>query len=163
MARSESDREDLLREATALIDRAVLRIPGEPEPVTIGFRAGGSFSIFFGSDPVYQFNAAGQLRRAFVRGVLYKAEQGRLVGLDRVRTADGVALVRTELGTGEAAQMLQSLWQRLSFLLASMDKGDCQLVGEVSVMGDTLARFRSWFASLPADMPIASRPNVDAC
>src|SRR5262245_38318908 len=72
MARQESDREDLLREATALVERAELKVAGEPEPVTVGFRRDGSLSVFFGSVAVYQFNTAGELRRAFADGLLYK-------------------------------------------------------------------------------------------
>ena len=73
MARNQSDREDLLREATALVERAELRISGWSEPVVVGFRRGGGASLFFGGKEVYQFNAGGELRRAFVAGRLIKA------------------------------------------------------------------------------------------
>ena len=42
MARRESDREDLLREATALVERAELTIEGFDEPIVVGFRRDGS-------------------------------------------------------------------------------------------------------------------------
>ena len=162
MPRQESDRENLLREATALVDRAELRIPGEPEPVTVGFRRDGSLSIYFGADPVYQFNAAGQLRRAFVAGLLYKAEQGRLVSLRRERTAAEVALQRTELDSKLTAEFLQTMRKRLSQLQAALDGGDFQLLGEVSASGDTLSRVRARLAELPAHEPLAQTPNVGA-
>src|SRR5262245_12366974 len=104
MARQESDREDLLREATALVERAELKVAGESEPMTVGFRRDGSLSVFFGGDAVYQFNTAGELRRAFAGGLLYKAERGRLVELRRERSADEVALVRRELPDEESAR-----------------------------------------------------------
>src|SRR6186997_1242741 len=97
MARRESEREDLLREATALVERAELTLEGSEEPIVVGFRRDGSASFFFGVDPVYQFNAACELRRAFVGGLLYKAERGRLVSLSRQRTMESVALFRAEL------------------------------------------------------------------
>src|SRR5688572_18570527 len=65
MARQEQDREDILREATALVERVELLIPEFPEPIVAGFRRDGSASFFFGADPVLQFNAQGKLRRAF--------------------------------------------------------------------------------------------------
>jgi hypothetical protein len=160
MARTESDREDLLREATALVDRVELRVVGQCEPVTAGFRRDGSLSIFFGSDPVYQFNAAGQLRRAFVDGLLYKADQGRLVSLRRERTAAQVVLQRTELEVAVTAQFLQTMRDRLSRLLAALDRGDFELVGEVSAGGNTLSRVRTRLADLPTNQPLATRPNV---
>src|SRR5512134_1308657 len=108
MARQESEREDLLREATALVERAELQLPSFAEPIVVGFRSGGAASFFFGSDPVYQFNSTGQLRRAFVAGKLLKAERGRLVALARERTAEEVALVRTGLDPAEQAELLSS-------------------------------------------------------
>src|SRR5437588_282047 len=87
MARETTDREDLLREATALVERAELAVADWPEPVVIGFRRDGAASIYFGGDPVYQFNARGELRRAFVADRLFKAEHGILAALDRQRSA----------------------------------------------------------------------------
>ena len=66
MAREEADREDLMREATALVQRAEFSAGGKP--VFVGFRTNGAASVFFDSDPVYQFNSNGELRRAFVAG-----------------------------------------------------------------------------------------------
>src|SRR6188472_3162282 len=114
MARDESNREDLLREATALVERIEL-LPqsagaaqslnlAEGEPVVVGFRADGALSAFFGADPVYQFNAEGELRRAYVSGLLFKAAQGRLISLNRVRTASEVQLVLHALSSGEESQ-----------------------------------------------------------
>src|SRR2546421_10418921 len=103
MVRRESDREDLLREATALVERAEIRTPGEHEPIVVGFRRDGSASFFFGAHPVYQFNSAGEFRRGYIGGLLYKAERGRLIALRRERSDAEVALVRTELNDDEAA------------------------------------------------------------
>ena len=38
MARREQDREDILAEATALVERVELQIAGETDPIVVGFR-----------------------------------------------------------------------------------------------------------------------------
>src|SRR5262245_10991650 len=98
MAREESDREDLLREATALVERIelIVDIGNAGQHVVAGFRTNGAASIFFGADPVYQFNAAGELRRAYCDGVLIKGSRGRLVSLSRKRLANESLLLSCE-------------------------------------------------------------------
>ncbi len=80
MARDEQDREDLLREATALVERVELAPTDNEagEHIVIGFRAGGAASVYFGGDTAYHFNSDGELRRAYADGLLYKADIGRL-------------------------------------------------------------------------------------
>jgi hypothetical protein len=160
MARQESDREDLLREATALVDRAELRVSGEAEPVTVGFRRDGSLSVFFGGDPVYQFSAAGELRRAFVAGLLYKAERGRLVALSRERTPKETVLRRSDLDDAQAAAMLAAARQRLERLGTALDGSEYEVVGEVAATAGVAGRVRHWLANRPAELAIALRPNV---
>src|SRR5262245_2457169 len=105
MARQESEREDLLREATALVERIELAPRSAAGSATAhviaGFRRDGGLSIFFGDDPVYQFNAAGELRRAYCEGKLVKAVGGRLANLSRLRTVGEVQLVRHDLSDAE--------------------------------------------------------------
>ena len=96
MARIESDREDLIREATALQQRVEWAVPGEPEPVVTGFKRDGSLSVYFGQDPVYQFNPTGQLRRAYVEDFLFRTQGDTLArpprpgrrGTRRIRDRD---------------------------------------------------------------------------
>jgi hypothetical protein len=160
MARRESDREDLLREATALVERAELTIEGHDEPIVVGFRRDGATSFFFGADPVYQFNSAGELRRAYVDGLLYKAERGRLVALRRERSAAEVALVRSELSDEESATLMSAMRQRLTFLQAALTAGSFALAGQVPADADTRARISRWLDSLHAQIRIAAAPNV---
>ena len=47
MARQESNREDLLREATALVERVELHVPAFEEPIVVGFRRDGCASFLF--------------------------------------------------------------------------------------------------------------------
>src|SRR5881396_2480403 len=106
MARIEQDREVLLAEATALVQRAELEIPGPTEHVIIGFHSNGCGSVYFGPDEVYHFNTAGELRRAYRDGALYKAERGRLIRLTRQRASAEVQLMRHDLDETETADFL---------------------------------------------------------
>src|SRR5262245_26728992 len=116
MAREESEREDLLREATAFVDRIELALPSASRAtsahVVAGFRRDGGLSIFFGDDPVYQFNAAGELRRAYFDGNLVKAVNGRLASLSRIRTGSEVQLVRHDLSDAEEIAFLEQMTLR---------------------------------------------------
>jgi len=160
MAREETDREDLLREATALIERIELRVPHEVETVVAGFRRNGAASFFFGADPVYQFNTSGELRRAYVAGRLLKAEQGRLVQLTRERTADAVHLVRHELDATETADVLQRMSDRLAALRNALD-GPYEIVGQVPNDADVLTRVLRELTSLCVAPRIANSPRVE--
>lgn len=160
MARLESDREDLLREATALVERVELVVAGYDEPVMCGFRRDGSVSLFFGGDPVYQFNTAAQLRRAFVAGRIYKAEQGRLVALSRERGATQVSLIRDELSEQESTALLVTMHGHLNRLREALNVGSFVVRGEVPPGGDVAGRIGGWFEALPNTIAIAARPHV---
>jgi hypothetical protein len=160
MARSESDREDLLREATALALRAELSVPGFAEPIVVGFRRDGSASVYFGADPVYQFNTGGELRRAYVGGLLYKAERGRLVALRRERTASAVALVRRELTEEETASLLATMHDHLERIRLALADSEASITGQVPADGHLDDRIRQWLAAFRGKAQIAGRPNV---
>jgi hypothetical protein len=160
MARYESDREDLLREATALVERAEFRLPDAAESLTIGFRRDGALSLFFGPDPVYQFNAAGELRRAFVAGLLYKAEQGKLVELRRERDESGISLVRRSLTAPEQDDLLRVAQSRCDAVVRALARGELELVGQVPSDGNVAARALQWREQHPGPMVIAQRPHA---
>ena len=160
MARHESDREDILREATALVVRAELSVPGENEPVVVGFRAGGAASIFFGGDPVYQFNTAGELRRAYVGGLLYKADRGRLVEMKRERTGDAVVLLSRELPAAEAEFMLAEARRRIAAVGSALAAGTAAVQREVPEDGEVCDRIRQWIERLPSRLIVANSPRV---
>ena len=149
MAKQEEDREDLLREATALVERAELEIYGISEPVVAGFRRDGAASFFFGQDIAYQFNSACELRRGYFKGKLMKAERGRLVELTRQRTADSVDLVRHELTPLESAQFLGEAGKRLQMLHQILKDGKFRVVGQVPPEGAVVDRVRNWLGCLP--------------
>ncbi len=160
MAQQEQDREDLLREATALVQRVELRVETFAEPVIVGFRRGGEASVYFGADPVYHFNASNELRRAFVAGRMIKAEDGRLVELEKRRTEHQVLLVRHELDAERTAALLAKVREELALLSAQLDARFYQLVGEVPAGGDVVTLVRQWLAVLPPRIAVARKPNV---
>jgi len=174
MARHESAREDLLREATALVERIELRTIGyelgasgsrsdsvlaAEVPIVVGFRASGAASFFFGDDPVYQFNTDGQLRRAYCDGRLFKAVRGRLVSLQRERSETAVQLISRELTDIEQNAFVLQMQQRLRGLAGGLEERLFTVVGQVPAGTDVLGRVRAWLASHDG-LPIARTPRV---
>jgi len=159
MAREESSRENLLGEATALVERIELRRQGSDEHVVAGFRRDGALSVFFGEDPVYQFNAAGELRRAYCDGLLFKAVRGRLVSLNRVRQQDQVQLVRHDLSEAEQSAFLARMAERMRQLAELLATNSFEVVGQVPADADVLSRVREWFAER-REWQVAARANA---
>jgi hypothetical protein len=168
MAREESSREDLLREATALVERIELApLANGPlsagdlaeEHIVVGFRRDGALSIFFGEDPVYQFNPAGELRRAYCDGKLLKAVGGQLAALDRVRTEHETQLVRHDLTRDEQATFIAQMQDNLKRFAQVIKANGFEIVGQVPTGADVLIRVQNWFAS-HNKWPIAARPNA---
>lgn len=163
MARDTSDREDLLRDATALVARIELAPPGaaEADHVVVGFRAEGAVSFFFGSEPVYQFNTADRLRRAYGDDRLVKAVRGRLVSLRRVPGEGEVQLLRSELSDDEQAALLARMQGQLRELAAGLEDGRYEVVGQVPADVDVLDRVRAWLAAHDR-FQVATTPHVQA-
>jgi hypothetical protein len=116
MARHEEHREDLMAEAVALVRRIEIRVPGESEAVTAGWRSTGWFSVYFGQDVAYTFDEAGRLRRAFADGFLYRTQGTTLARLERRRTEKESTLVRHDLTPDELAAFLVAMRGRLGRL-----------------------------------------------
>jgi hypothetical protein len=169
MARDESNREDLLREATALVERIelVLRKSDHSiesndligQHIVAGFRRDGALSVFFGEDPVYQFNAAGELRRAYCGGNLLKATRGRLASLERVRTQNEIQLVSHELSREEEATFMSKMHDRLCHFSELIDLNLLEVVGRVPPDADVLGRLKKCLAT-NEKRQIAARPNA---
>jgi hypothetical protein len=161
MARRETEREDLLREATALVERIEL-VPREAasgEHVVIGFRSDGAMSIYFGTDPAFHFNSSGRLRRAFCDGLLFKAEQGRLVSLRRVRRENEVQLVSHHLAEEEQVKFVADVQVRLREVTRQCDENQLITVGKVPADADVLGRARTWLSQL-GDVRVADSPHA---
>ena len=160
MARHQEDREDILREATALVERVELKLDHLAEPLVVGFRQTSGPAFFFGADPVYQFNSQGQLRRGYRHGKLIKAEAGRLIELERERTATTVNLLRHALDEQQSNEYMQQLSERLGLLGRALLGGEFQVIGQVPAERDVVGRIIQWLAELPESPVIADRPNA---
>jgi len=160
MAREEHDREDLLREASALVERAELLLGGWQDPVFAGFRRDGAASVYFGAEPAYHFNSRGELRRAYRDGLLFKADRGHLASLRRHRSPGEVALIRHDLNDDETTLFLEELSHRLTALQAAVASTAYTLVGQVPAVGDVVGHLAHWLASLLLPPVIAQSPRA---
>ena len=120
MARNEQDREDLMREAIALFPRAELQLTHETVPLFWGQKKSGHFSFYFGSDPVYQFDQNGFLRRAYREGALYRTQGNTLARLTRIRNSEETVLNRYDLTITEVELFLQSMAERFRDLESAL-------------------------------------------
>jgi len=156
MARQESDREDLMREATALQRRVQLLVPDDDEPIVCGFRQDGSLSLYFGSDPVYHFDAVGRLKRAFATGFLYRSTGRTLARLQRIRSQHETTLARTDLTADELATFRERTARRLNELCASHSAGRIEIVeavpGGEDMLPDVVATIKNF---LQQGVPLA--------
>jgi hypothetical protein len=161
MARQETDREDLLREATALVERIELAPPGgtEAEHIVAGFRRQGAWSVYFGADPAYHFNPAGELRRAYIDGLLYKAQDRRLVALERVRAEREVQLVSRTLSEDAQCAILAALCDRLSDLAQRLADDELTTIGQVPSEADVRGRVARWLTE-NKEIRVATQPHA---
>ena len=148
MARHETDRENLLEDATALVERIELAASAFDENVFIGFRKDGCGSIYFGQEPVYQFNSNGQLRRAFCDGLMLKAQRGRLVSLDRLRRSGEVQLVRRDLSNEEAQVRLDEMHELMGRLRKALADRAYNVVGQIPADTDLVGRVGRWLEEI---------------
>ena len=113
MARDAADREDILAEVVALSPRAEFDLGDGSPSVVAGRRDDGRWSIFFGGDPVYHFDAQSRLRRAFVDGLLYRSHGTTLARLARLEQAEQTVLQRHDLTDDELNEFLSTMRQTL--------------------------------------------------
>lgn len=160
MARQESPREDLLAEATALVERAELLLVAAAEPIVMGFRTNGAASVYFNQDTAYHFNSAGELRRAYLAGRLIKADRNQLASLDRHRIAGAVQLVRHDLTAEETGELLGDLCRRLDTLRTAISEQHVKLLRQMPEGADVLPRIVAWLERMAEPIRIARNPRV---
>ncbi|WP_417388872.1 hypothetical protein [Gimesia sp.] len=138
MALHEQDREDLMREATALYPRAVFQLKHLEEPLFWGEKKNGHFSFYFGSDPVYQFDQNAFLRRAFINGQLYRTQGNTLARLTKSHNSEESVLLRYDLTESELTACLQTMTQRFQELdLVWQDLQKVQMVQTLAECSDS--------------------------
>jgi len=159
MARQEQDREDLLSEATALVKRIELEIDG-CKPIVVGFRTSGCGSIYLGSEPVYQFNRRGELRRAYFEGRLYKAQRRQLVSLNRQRTPQGIFLVRHDLTFDETTVFLDTMCHTLDELVGAISRQRYRVLRQVPFHAELVPSVSKWLREITAQPTLAESPHA---
>jgi len=163
MARDAQDREDLLRDATAFAARVQMKVFCGEKPIEVfaGFRTGGAVSLYFDQDPVYHFNACGQLRRAFVDNRLIKAEKGKLVSLTRQCGEGEVAMIRLEMTREDQQLFCASALLQLRDLSQAMSSGENEIEGQVQPIDHENVVIRLMAFLEPLDeIKIADSPRV---
>lgn len=112
-----------MAEAIALTPRAAFHIPDRCEEIVAGRRSDGRWSVFFGGDPVYHFDAEDRLRRAFVGGLLYRSQGTTLARLTRQTTPTETMLLRHDLNPVELAAFLAEMHYNLGQLARAFTQG----------------------------------------
>lgn len=153
MAIHEHEKEDLLRDAHAMPNRGKCRL--DDVELIVGFRSQGQASLYCDGDPVFQFNATGELRRVFFRGQKIAAEQAQLVTLSRDQRGGKVQFVAIPVKESLQTEVLESLahWRKR---LTETDVVDWQIIEEMP--GKFSTALRSWLA-MPRDA-IADSPHA---
>jgi hypothetical protein len=150
MSRVEADKEDLIRDATALVHRgefaftAPMEAGWEWQVVTIGFRANGSPSFYFDQDPFYQFDADGRLRRAYSEGFLYRSQSSTLARMHRTRTSQMTTLQRYDLSPAQLAAFHECMLSRMTALQTHLQTGTLKCQRMVCPEGNLLERTLSF-------------------
>jgi hypothetical protein len=160
VARDAHPREDLLRDARALVPRILLRVPfkGKQVEVLAGFR-GEALSLYFADDPVFHFNARGELRRAFVADQLIKAAHGRLIAMKPKRELERTFLEAAMITESEQQLLLADLRQRLTSLAAALSSKRFDLLGMQPPDSEALPLLESWLNTFK-DPSVAMSPRV---
>jgi len=96
------------------------------EAIFVGNRKQGGWSVYFGEDPVYQFNAQGKLRRAHFEEQNYAASDGKLLLLHRGRSGGHVEIQRIYSVDTERL-MLADCHKRLNELAELMQSGPIEV------------------------------------
>ena len=147
-----------MRDATALEPRVEIRVPEMVETIVAGWRRGGYFSIYFGSDPVYHFDGEGRLRRAFLQGDLYRTQGTTLARLKRVREDGGTQLVRHDLASHELSAFLRQMTDLLLGLGVALERQKFRILECIPKDADVLRDLlRSLAGISQSDPPLSAR------
>lgn len=138
MARTESDREDLMAEAVAMPRRVEATIPGEQTSIVTGFRANGWLSIYLGPERMYQFDEHGRLRRAFLNGRLFRTQGTTLAQLHRQRTDTETILLRRDLSPPELAEFRRAMLDHVTAFHERLTKREVAIVRQIPAENDQL-------------------------
>ena len=160
MARQTHARENLLRDATALVERAAIQLDASAgdspeETIVIGFHRDGAASVYFGEEPVLHFNISGEIRRAFVGERQLKADRGWLAEARRTSVDGRIRVTTVALEEDEQGAILEALRSRFASLRESIARNRFTLVGRAPREVDVISRIRAWIEGLPEVVIVA--------
>ncbi|MCA9096534.1 MAG: hypothetical protein KDA68_23805 [Planctomycetaceae bacterium] len=158
MARNEADREDLLEEAIGLSPCWEIEVIGLVEPLVAGFKKNGNCSLYFGGDPVYQFDPEGHLRRGFVGGHLFRSEGKTLSQIHRDRTETTSTLVRYDLNEVELQEWLAKMRKTVAELIDRFDRGEYRILRERGTDAAAFTRLTDSLQQIHNNSPKLSAP-----
>lgn len=144
MAKDADDREDLLRDATAYVTRVEFMVPGFDHEVFCGFRANDAFSLYWGQDTVFQFNANAELRRAFWRDRMIASFKHQLHWLERDANAARVRLQRVPLTEKETSALMEAYATCRKTIVDVISSNEHSVVGEFPEDANVSDRVVRW-------------------
>jgi len=166
VSKQQQNKEDILREATALVNRIEIKFSQKAvskESVFVGFRRDGAVSFFFGAEPVYQFNTRHEFRRGYCKGAMLKADNGKICNLTRVREGDQLVLLSRDYSDEQTAEFLEEMKHALLVLYKEIRGGQWSILGAVVEAGtaeELLNRVADWLETHTSELQIADTPNV---
>ncbi len=115
--------------------RVEVRLPSAPHPLVAGIRPQGWLSLYLGPDPVYQFDAAGRLRRAFRDGRLFRTTGTTLARLARDRSDAETTLWRRDLDDEELQSFQHALHADLDRLACALESSTLTVLRQMPEEG----------------------------
>ncbi len=159
MALEEQPREDLMREAVAYAKRSLLKMATFDEPVFWGQRRDGAWSIYFGEDPVFQFNGKDELRRAYFESCRYAAKAHRLYRLEKPLNGGQVQLSWIEDAKSERV-IQQIVVERFAMIMDQLRSNSIEVLQTIPANENplpTIAQRLQAFVLLPK---VANSPSA---
>jgi hypothetical protein len=126
--------------------------------VVVGFRSLGQASLFCGADPVFQFNEQRELRRAYHRGIRFRAENGSLVAMTRPSRGGKLTFETRAIERQTESQLFDLLRTWIAKIRQAIDSSSWRVEGESSEAFQ--ARLRDWLEAISDRPAIADRPNA---
>ncbi len=158
MAIEEQDREDLLRDGRMMPVRGETIL--DDVTVLIGFRSQGQLSLYFGSQQVFQFDQSRSLRRVYLNGRRFAAQQGQLVELVRQSRGGRVELIRQDVGEDDLQLVLDATAACLGKIRMLDSSGQCRWRVIGAETSEFAARVSLWLATVAMPPRIGSAPGA---
>ena len=144
MAKDAEDREDLLRDATAYVARIEFNIPDVDHEIFCGFRENDAFSLYWGQDTVFQFNANAELRRAFWQDRMIASFKHKLNWLERDENAARMRMRRVPMPEIESNELLDAYASCRRTIVDTVSQARHSIVGEFPENGNVSDRVIQW-------------------